>query len=58
MCSRQILDRMEDEFESHDFIFEMMRHFPRSIPSPSTNAGGRRTPSRPFTRRSAASCRR
>lgn len=24
-----ILDRMEDEFESHDFIFEMMRHFPR-----------------------------
>ncbi len=24
-----ILDRMEDEFESHDFIFEMMRRFPR-----------------------------
>jgi hypothetical protein len=24
-----ILDRMDDEFESHDFIFEMMRHFPR-----------------------------
>ena len=24
-----ILGRMEDEFESHDFIFEMMRHFPR-----------------------------
>ena len=24
-----ILDRMPDEFESHDFIFEMMRHFPR-----------------------------
>jgi hypothetical protein len=24
-----ILDRMEGEFESHDFIFEMMRHFPR-----------------------------
>lgn len=24
-----ILGRMEEEFESHDFIFEMMRHFPR-----------------------------
>jgi len=24
-----ILDRMNDEFESHDFIFEMMRRFPR-----------------------------
>ena len=24
-----ILSRMEGEFESHDFIFEMMRHFPR-----------------------------
>ena len=24
-----ILSRMEDEFESHDFIFEMMRRFPR-----------------------------
>ena len=24
-----ILSRMEVEFESHDFIFEMMRHFPR-----------------------------
>ena len=24
-----ILGRMEEEFESHDFIFGMMRHFPR-----------------------------
>ncbi len=24
-----ILASMENEFESHDFIFEMMRHFPR-----------------------------
>lgn len=24
-----ILDKMEDRFDSHDFIFEMMRHFPR-----------------------------
>ena len=24
-----ILGRMEEEFESHDFIFEMMRRFPR-----------------------------
>jgi len=24
-----ILDSMEDEFESHDFIFAMMRRFPR-----------------------------
>jgi hypothetical protein len=24
-----ILASMESEFESHDFIFEMMRHFPR-----------------------------
>jgi hypothetical protein len=28
-----ILDRMEGEFESHDFIFEMMRHFPREYTS-------------------------
>jgi hypothetical protein len=24
-----VLSRLEDEFESHDFIFEMMRRFPR-----------------------------
>ncbi len=24
-----VLDRMNDEFESHDFIFAMMRRFPR-----------------------------
>ena len=24
-----ILDKMEDNFDSHDFIFEMMRFFPR-----------------------------
>ena len=24
-----IMESMEDEFESHDFIFEMMRRFPR-----------------------------
>ena len=24
-----ILGRMDDDFESHDFIFEMMRRFPR-----------------------------
>ncbi len=24
-----VLDKMEDRFDSHDFIFEMMRHFPR-----------------------------
>lgn len=24
-----ILDRMKPKFDSHDFIFEMMRHFPR-----------------------------
>lgn len=24
-----VLDSMEDNFDSHDFIFEMMRHFPR-----------------------------
>jgi hypothetical protein len=24
-----ILDTMNDQFDSHDFIFEMMRHFPR-----------------------------
>ncbi len=24
-----VLGRMKNEFESHDFIFEMMRHFPR-----------------------------
>jgi hypothetical protein len=24
-----VLGRMNDEFESHDFIFEMMRRFPR-----------------------------
>ena len=24
-----ILERMDGEFESHDFIFEMMRRFPR-----------------------------
>jgi hypothetical protein len=28
-----ILDRMDDEFESHDFIFEMMRRFPREYTS-------------------------
>ena len=24
-----ILEKMEEEFDSHDFIFEMMRHYPR-----------------------------
>jgi hypothetical protein len=24
-----ILDAMNDQFDSHDFIFEMMRHYPR-----------------------------
>lgn len=24
-----VLDKMDDAFDSHDFIFEMMRHFPR-----------------------------
>ncbi|MBN1163385.1 MAG: hypothetical protein JXB45_02290 [Candidatus Krumholzibacteriota bacterium] len=24
-----ILNNMENDFDSHDFIFEMMRHFPR-----------------------------
>ena len=24
-----VLERMDDQFDSHDFIFEMMRHFPR-----------------------------
>jgi hypothetical protein len=24
-----VLERMENDFESHDFIFEMMRRFPR-----------------------------
>ncbi len=24
-----ILEKMEDQFDSHDFIFEMMRRFPR-----------------------------
>ena len=24
-----ILEKLDDEFESHDFIFEMMRRFPR-----------------------------
>ncbi|HUV37706.1 MAG TPA: hypothetical protein VMX58_12275 [Patescibacteria group bacterium] len=24
-----ILDTMNDQFDSHDFIFEMMRHYPR-----------------------------
>ena len=28
-----VLGRMKNEFESHDFIFEMMRHFPREYTS-------------------------
>lgn len=24
-----ILEKMNDQFDSHDFIFEMMRHYPR-----------------------------
>ena len=24
-----ILEKMKDQFDSHDFIFEMMRHYPR-----------------------------
>ncbi|HSG28313.1 MAG TPA: hypothetical protein VLA34_07515 [Candidatus Krumholzibacterium sp.] len=24
-----VLEKMEDQFDSHDFIFEMMRQFPR-----------------------------
>jgi hypothetical protein len=24
-----ILEKMSDQFDSHDFIFEMMRHYPR-----------------------------
>jgi hypothetical protein len=24
-----LIDKMEDDFDSHDFIFEMMRRFPR-----------------------------
>ena len=29
MVFETVLDKMGEQFDSHDFIFEMMRHFPR-----------------------------
>jgi hypothetical protein len=29
MVFETILDKLDDQFDSHDFIFEMMRRFPR-----------------------------